>query len=87
MCYKKAIIEVHVEDLIEQSVQAMKRNLQKVFRSGCIDIEGYDEKANPMILPKAIITALLLEESTQYTAPPSQEKAFKKEVKNIGYHI
>lgn len=87
MSYKKAFIESHVELLMEQSKKAMRENLTKALNSGAIDIEGYDTENNFMVLPKAIWTAILENEATQFSPPSNQEKHFKKEVKNIRYFI
>ena len=87
MSYKKAYIESQVELLMEQSKRAMRENLTKALNSGAIDIDNYDTEVNSMVLPKAIWTAILQEEATQFSPPTSQEKAFKKEVKNIRYFI
>lgn len=83
---KKTIIREHVENTINNAVKAMKENLERVLKSGCIDIEGYDENINPMVLPKAIVTALLEEEASQLT-PFSKNKEFEENRKNIKHFI
>ena len=87
MSYKKAFIESHVESLMEQSNKAMREKLTKVLKSGAIDIDGYDTENNAMVLPKAIWTAILEEEATQFSPPTHKEKEFRKEVKNIRLFI
>tara|TARA_R110000782_G_scaffold21110_4_gene56911 strand:- start:1422 stop:1688 length:267 start_codon:yes stop_codon:yes gene_type:complete len=84
MCYKKALIEIRVEELIERSNKAMRENLTKILNSSSIDIEGYDTENNIMILPKTIMTAILEEESLQYICKTTKfYPKMKKEIKNI----
>lgn len=85
---KKTNIKKLVSDMLKDSNKKMLVNLEKALNSGAVDIDGWDEKNSPMILPKCIITALLQQESTQYDGTgTSFEKEIKKEVKNIRYFI
>lgn len=73
-----------VVDMLQQSNEAMIKNIDRILKSGSIDIENWSEDNNPMILPKSIIIALLQNESSQHGAEgTSFEKRIKKEVKNI----
>lgn len=85
---KKTIIKKHIKDMLKDSHKAMLKNLDRILQSGCIDVDSWDPHNAPMILPKTIVTALLEEESTQYTGRgTSFEKQIKKEVKNIRHFI
>ena len=84
---KQQIKRLVKEMLIECNKKALK-NIDKVLNSGCIDIEDWDEKKAPMVLPKAILTAILQYEANQYTAiGTSFERKMKKEVSNIRYFL
>ena len=77
-----------VEEMLTESYEAMKKNIDKVLKSGAIDIDGWDEKNSPMILPKCIVTAILQNEATQYEGKgTSFEKQVKKEAQNIRYFL
>jgi hypothetical protein len=77
-----------VKDMLKESYEAMIKKVDKALNSGAIDIDGWDEKINSMILPKCIVTAILQDESTQYEGKgTSFEKKVKKEVKNIRHFL
>jgi diphthamide synthase subunit DPH2 len=81
---KKDKIRSLVTDMINDSCEKMKNNIDIVFNSGCIDIDGWDESIKPMLLPKAIVAGLLANESHQYDGKGTcYEKTQKKEVNNI----
>ena len=85
---KKEQIKVHVIDMLDQSYSAMITKVDKALNSGAIDIDGWDPKCNPMILPKIIVTAILKNESCQYEGKgTSFEKEIKKEVNNLRLFI
>jgi hypothetical protein len=84
--YKKN--ERLVIGMINESKNAMKRDLVRVLNSGAIDIDAWDFNNAPMVLPKTIITALLKKESESYTGRGTKyEKEIKKNVANIRYFI
>jgi len=84
----KQKIKELVRNMLDESHEKAVKNIDKVLNSGCIDIDGWDEKFAPMVLPKTILTAILENESRQYTARgTSFEKESKKEVRNIRYFI
>ena len=84
----KEKIKKLVSDMLIESHQKAMQNIDRVLDSGCIDIDGWDCKNKPMILPKCILTAILENESRQYTARgTSFEKQMKKEVRNIRYFL
>lgn len=88
MTTKSSKIKKLSVNLLKQSYNAMVNKIDNVLISGAIDIENWDEKNNPMILPKCIVTALLQNESNQYECKgTSFEKQIKKEVNNIKYFI
>jgi len=85
---KKQKISKHVKDMLALSQKSMIENIDIILNSGCIDIESWDEKNSPMIIPKCIVAALLDKESHQYLAKGTCfEKQIKKEVRNIRYFI
>ena len=73
---KKMLIKSHHETV---------KNIDKVLDSGCIDVDGWDDECAPMIIPKAIVIAILIYEArSQYAAiATSVENQIKKEVENI----
>lgn len=86
---KEKQIRKLVSDAIDESVKAMKGELlNKVFKSGCIDILSWDPKDHPMLLPKSILIALFLHEAAQYSPKgTSFEKQVDKNAKNIVYFL
>lgn len=59
----KKEIECKTRQLIRESAQHMRKNIERAFNSGAIDITAYGDDYE---LPKIIIGALLREESFQY---------------------
>lgn len=85
---KRNKIKSLVTDMLNESHEAMIKKIDKALNSGAIDVDGWDESNNPMILPKCIVTAILQNESTQYEAKGTAfEKEVKKEVRNIRYFL
>ena len=85
---KKDKIKGLVAEMIGYSQEAMLEKLERVMNSGCIDIEGWDEENGKMLLPKAIMTALLESEHYQYSGEgTTYARKQKKEVRNIRYFI
>ncbi len=85
---KEEKIKSIVVEMLKESEENMFLSIDKVLKSRAIDIDGWDEKSNRMILPKIIITAILQEESTNWAcAGTCFEKQVKKEVKNIRYFL
>jgi len=81
MSYKISILETKVDVLISETTILMKQNLDRILKSGSIDIDDYDPES--MVLPKIIVTALLEEMAEMYVVRGSQANIAKKEVKNI----
>lgn len=85
---KRARVKQLVTNMLNESHEAMLKKIDKALNSGAIDIDLWNEKDNPMILPKCIVTAVLQNESTQYLATgTSFEKLVKAEAKNIQYFL
>lgn len=85
---KKDEIKALVVSMLNESQEAMIKNIDKALNSGAIDIDGWSSEINPMILPKCITLAVLEQECTQWDASgTSFEKLIKKEVKNIRYFL
>ena len=75
-------------ELLSESIPHMRKMIERALRSGAIDVDGWDEKNNPMILPKAILVAVLEHEADQYRLMgTSFEREVKKEVKNLQHFI
>lgn len=81
---KKKLIREHAVDMLKD---VHKNAIAKVYRaieSGAIDVEGWDEKNKPMILPKSIVCAVLYSEIEQYLSKrTSFEKEVQKNIKNL----
>ena len=85
---KKDKIKELVAIQLEAAYRDMARLIDKALNSGAIDIDGWDEKDAPMVLPNCIATAILEQECTQFDGSGTgYEKRVKKEVKNIRYFL
>lgn len=85
---KKKKIKSLASDILKESHKAMIKKIDKALNSGVIDIDAWDEKNHPMILPKCIVTAILQDESKQYEGKgTSFEKQIKAEVAQIRYYL
>lgn len=85
---KQKEIKKRALDMLEKSYEAAKKNVDKALSSGAIDVDSWDENSNAMLLPKAIVVAVLTEEASQHDcAGSSHEKYVKKEAKNISLFI
>jgi len=82
---KKLMIKKLVNDTIIESTTVMRDQLiDKVLKSGCIDIESWEPNINPMVLVKSITIALFNYEADQFSGKGTAfEKIVKKESKNI----
>jgi hypothetical protein len=81
---KREKIKSLVIDMLKESYNHMVKKVDDVLHSSAVDIDGWDESYDKMILPKTILTAVLEMESTQYSGVgTSFEKQIKKDVKNI----
>lgn len=77
-----------VLDMLNESHENMIKKIDKALSCGAVDPSEWDDKTNPMILPKCILTAILKNESTQYEGKgTSFEKQIRKEVENIRYYL
>ena len=74
---KKAELKKSTLELLQEIVEAMPNKIDRVFNSGCIDFDGFD--VNSLVLPKAIIAALVEDAASDYLA----NKLIKKEYNNI----
>ena len=85
---KKARIRELATKMLEESLKSQIRLIEKAMDSGAIDISAWDEDHNPMLMPKAIVSAILIEEAGQYDAKgTSFEKQMSKDIKNIGIFL
>lgn len=85
---KKDKITKLIKGMFKQTENQLEDKINKMFRSGAVDVDSWDEDTNQMILPKAFMVAFLRDEADQYTARgTSFEKQVKKEAKNIGYNL
>lgn len=85
---QKEKIKALVIELLNTSHEAMINKIDRALNCGALDIENWDEKTSPMILPKTIATAILESEATQYSARgTSFERRIKRDVKSLRYYI
>lgn len=85
---KKAKIKKLALSMLKESFEKSKLKIDKAINSGAIDIDAWDENNGKMLVPKAIVTAILIDESKQYDgAGTSFEKSQKKNIKNIGLFL
>lgn len=83
---KKVKIKSLVKEMLFDSKISMLKNIDKILDSNAINIDKWDSKESPYILPKAIVSALLAHEADQYSGKgTSFEKEQKKTIKNINY--
>ena len=69
-------------ELIRRSADRMRRNVEKVFLSGAVNLPSYEDN---YVLPTAIMLALLEEEMRNFqpTNFSQYKKQIKKDAKNI----
>ena len=78
-------IKTLVIEMLNDSHKAMLKNLETILNNNQeIDLDNWDEKNAPMLLPKMIVTALLENDAKQYSLPKDYPNA-KKINKNIQY--
>lgn len=73
----KRAITKRTRDIINESAKHMKKNIERAFNSGGINLSDYEDNN---ILPRIIMTALLKEEMNQY---PPIRKEDKKTAENL----
>lgn len=85
---KEKIRELVIDMLTELHQKAIQK-VEKTLNSGAIDIDGWDEDNSPMLLPKAILTAILEDEARQYVIPNNHhlKRSWKEDVKNIKFFL
>jgi len=83
---KKEQVKKLVSEMIQESAKSMESKIDHLLSSGCIDIESWDIKQNPMVLPKTIVVAMLERESKQYRHP-SKTREQNKDIKNYSYYL
>lgn len=87
MTKKESLIQ-NTEICLEQAIEAMRKNLVRAVNSSAIDVDSYDTDHNSMVLPKAILCALLENESGQFDlSHTSFKKEFLADKKNIKLFI
>ena len=69
-------------ELIRRSADRMRKNIEKVFLSGAVNLPSYEDN---YVLPAAIMLALLKEEMTEFQPPQfsKYKKQVEKDAKNI----
>ena len=81
---KKKRIEYICNEMLDNSVEAIRDQIKKSLNSGALDIDNWDENNNPMIIPKVIMIAVLKNEAEQYSSKGTCfEKQINREVKNL----
>ena len=73
-------------ELIRRSTERMRKNLERVFLSGAVNLPSYEDN---YVLPTAIMLALLEEETRQFQPPTFSQykKQIKKDAKSIYANI
>lgn len=66
-----------VRELNESFSENLEKELDKILKSGCLDLTKYE---NNFILPKIVFSAILKSESFQF-APMIKE--YQQEIKNV----
>lgn len=85
---KKKQIQKLAKEMLKESYAAQLKKVEKIIESGAIDSESWDENSNKMLLPKAIVTAILEHEADQFSGRGTgHEKNQKKEIRNIKYFL
>jgi len=86
---KQEAIKKIVFEMLENDLCNINEKIDRALKSGCIDVEAWDENCNPMILPKSIIVAVY-EDRARCFHPSKDSKRYKevrKNVKNISLFI
>lgn len=73
-------------ELIRRSADRMRKNIEKVFLSGAVNLPSYEDN---YVLPTAIMLALLKEEMRVFQPSPFSryKKQIEKDAKNIYANI
>lgn len=81
----KKEVRKKTRELIQYTSKWMRRDLEKVLSSGCINLNNWESN---YLLPKTIMLALHQEQMRNYDGRgTSYERKIKKEAKNIYLHI
>ncbi len=85
---KKSQIKKLAVQMLKESFEQAKKKVDKALNCGAIDIDAWSPNSNPMLIPKAIVVAILNDESEQYdVSGTSFEKQMKKDIKEIGLYL
>lgn len=85
---KKEAIKKLALEILNDTFEAAKKNVDKALSSGAIDIDSWDENSAAMLVPKSIVMAVLTEEVSQISGKgTSFAKKQAKDAKNIGYFL
>lgn len=76
-------ILLKVDDLLSDSVKEMKKHIKQVLKSGCINLNDYE---NDWLLPKLLVNAAYGKMQAK-VEPPKNNRKMRKELKNIKVHI
>ncbi len=70
--------------MLDDAIPHIRKSIERAIISGAIDVDGWDENHNKMLIPKAILVASLENEADQYKADgTSFERQVKKDIRNI----
>ena len=84
MLSKRKQIKDLVDQILDNALAEMKAKVGKVIVSGAIDTENWSPDHDSMLIPKAIVIALLENEADQYKATgTTHERKVSKDVENI----
>lgn len=80
---KKDLLKKKTEELLKEAAKFQREHLEKFFKNNCqgmIDFESYD---GSYAIPKAIISALFVEESRQYTPLAVEGRKLKDNISMV----
>ncbi len=81
----KKELRKRTRELIRESAKSMREYADKAINSGNINYKNWDER---YLLPKLLLSALLMQEQWRYEPPENSHKHFyKKVIKKIYAHL
>lgn len=72
-----------VDSLLENSTNEIKKHIERVLETGCLNLNEYE---NNWILPKLLVSSAYGKMQRSFE-PPKDNRKLKKELKNINYFM
>lgn len=80
----KEMIKLHCNNILDLHIEDIRERINRVVNSGCIDVDNWNDNINPMLLPKAILSAIYSDYAESISGKGTCfEKSQKKEINNI----